>query len=349
MGYLAEQGVGQISLLTSARDNKWVINDPETPAEVREKILYIQELKRYFQEYWDVSTGRIYTRTTFLDHPAVTYLLIASPHDKIEPHTECFPVMGCFPYLGFFHPKSARSWAKNLEREGLVTYVRPVYAYSTLGYFSDTILSSFFVFDKFDLTELIFHELFHTMFFPPNEVALNEALATYFAREMTYEYFGEDSDLTTLRKQNRVFSAKLSAEWTKYVRKLSQKYSKERKKQQRDLKPHESKEILNNFLDNRVRPHFENFCGDIGLSLSSCFPLNRRWDNAQMAAFMTYQDQMGPIEKLRDDLDVDIRGLFRHIEARYDDYRDLPRSKRRGANRVNFSDFLFESKTKNEE
>ena len=61
--------------------------------------------------------------------------------------------------------------------------------YSTLGYFDDPILSSFFNYNKFDLTVLIFHELFHTIYFYKNKVQLNENLANFFGREMAIEYY----------------------------------------------------------------------------------------------------------------------------------------------------------------
>ena len=69
--------------------------------ETKDKIIYIENLKRYFFEYWEKDVEPIYSRTTLLDQKAVTYLVITSDFHKIEANQECFPLMGCFPYLGF--------------------------------------------------------------------------------------------------------------------------------------------------------------------------------------------------------------------------------------------------------
>ena len=161
LSYLYEQGRGQLSLLTSARENKDVLHDIKIPIKYKDKIVKVEEYKKYFYRYWDRPPQEIYSQTTILDRDAVTYLLIASPYNKIDPNKFCFPFMGCFPYIGFFKEKSAREKASELSDKGLITWVRPVYAYSTLGYFDDPIISSFFRYNDFQLAELVFHELFH--------------------------------------------------------------------------------------------------------------------------------------------------------------------------------------------
>jgi len=98
-----------------------------------------------------------------LENSAVTYLVVASPFNEIKAVETCFPVMGCFPYLGFFNLNSAKNFAKEKENENYVTWIRPVYAYSTLGYFTDTILSSFFIIPTTSWLNLFFMN-FSTLF-----------------------------------------------------------------------------------------------------------------------------------------------------------------------------------------
>jgi len=131
--YLYEQGVGQISLLSRGKDNKELLNSVRVPKVQKERIKKIQELKTFFYRYWDKKETRIYTQTTMLKTKAVTYLVIAAPFNEVKASENCFPVMGCFPYLGFFNLDSAKAFAKEKEKEGMVTWTRPVYAYSTLG------------------------------------------------------------------------------------------------------------------------------------------------------------------------------------------------------------------------
>ena len=189
--YLIEQGSGQFKLLFDAKENKKILEDPDIPENYKKKIKLVQIYKSYFYKYWNKKETKIYSKTTILNRKAVSYLVITSPFDQIYANKECFPITGCFPYLGFYKKEKADKYAETKKKEGF-TFVRPVYAYSTLGYFTDTILSSFFQYEEFDLAELIFHELFHTIFFLKNEVDLNENLANYFGREMAFEYFKFD-------------------------------------------------------------------------------------------------------------------------------------------------------------
>ena len=63
------------------------------------------------------------------------------------------------------------------------------------GKYNDRIISSFFRYDERRLANLIFHELFHAVFFIKDEVKANENLASFFARELAKEYFSDsDSD-----------------------------------------------------------------------------------------------------------------------------------------------------------
>src|SRR5690606_17570522 len=89
---------------------------------------------------------------------------------------------------------SALDWVKDKKEEGFQTWMRPVYAYSTLGYFEDRILSSFFQYDKYELAELVFHELFHVMYFLKNNVDFNENIANFFGEQMAREYFKNHND-----------------------------------------------------------------------------------------------------------------------------------------------------------
>ncbi|MBT5093001.1 MAG: hypothetical protein HOM21_02085, partial [Halobacteriovoraceae bacterium] len=184
--YLVEQGIGQLKLQSRSKKNSEILKDPTVEESIKDKIKLITKYKEYFYRYWGKPSTGIYSKTTILKGEAVTHLVIVSPADKIEALEECFPLVGCFPYLGFFKKASAKEYASKKSAEGFVTYTRPVYAYSTLGKLEDRILSSFFQYKDSELAELIFHELFHTIFFIKDEVELNENLANYFGQVMAY-------------------------------------------------------------------------------------------------------------------------------------------------------------------
>ncbi len=343
VGYLIEQGSGQLGLQSRARENTEVLKSPRVPKNEKEKIQFIQDLKKYFYKYWNKKETKIYSRTTYLKNKAVTYLVIASPFDRISTYESCFPVVGCFPYLGFFEKKSAEKHAKELREKKLVTYIRPVYAYSTLGYFEDTILSSFFKYNEHELTELIFHELFHTIFFVKDEVELNENLANYFSERMTEEYLKNTGKIKILEeyRKDRELSEKMDKKVVLLATELQILYEKNS-----PLDESMARELKNDFLRNRFFPEIRKLCLEtkvIHEKMSeeevseNCMALKREWNNASFAAFLTYEKKADQLASLMQQKNLDLKGFFDFLVKKYQTYDQENID-------LSFSDYLFGKK-----
>lgn len=316
LDYVIEQGAGQLMLQNKSRKNKVVLKDQRVPQEHKNKIQKIENYKKYFYEYFGEEEKSIYTRTTMLKNEAVTYLVIASSYKEIKAKDTCFPVMGCFPYLGFFDPESSERYVKELEDANYVTYQRPVYAYSTLGYFEDTILSSFFHYDDYELAELIFHELFHTIFFAKNEVDLNEALANYYGKELAHEYFKMDT--FKIKEMDEIMNKKdqIYKRLVFHADALNLLYQKEV-----DLTKEKAQYMLDHFLETTFYPDIRKLCGELKVSDQVCFPLKMKWNNASFAAFMTYEKDIDFISQLKKSLKVDLKKLLSIIKEDHERYQ----------------------------
>lgn len=302
-------------LQNRSRKNKDVVKDKRIPQDYKNKIQKIEAYKKHFYQYFGEEEKGIYSRTVILKGPAVTYLVIGSPYNEIKAKNTCFPLMGCFPYLGFFDPESADKYEAELKEDDYVTYKRPVYAYSTLGYFEDSILSSFFHFDDYDLADLIFHELFHTIFFAKNEVDLNEALANYFGKEMAKEYFkldplkSKEIDIVS-KKRDEIYKRLV-----KHADDLNLLYQKES-----NLSKEKAKYILDTYLENTFYPSMRQLCGEFKFTDQECFPLRQNWNNASFAAYMTYEKDIDFVEKIREQRGLDLKGLLQLIKVEYERY-----------------------------
>jgi len=327
--YLVEQGLGQMSLLSRAKWNDKVLEDENVSEKNKEKIRKIQKYKSWFYKFWQKEESNIYSKTTFLKGEAVTWLVIASPFNEVKALKECFPIMGCFPYLGFFKKESALEYIEEHKEKSNYTYIRPVYAYSTLGYFTDTILSSFFYYEDFELSELIFHELFHTIFFVEDEVELNENLANYFGKELALEYF----DLNKLEVEKYRSKLKRNVTLNKRVAELVKIYNDHLKNAQIPTKK-KADEELSNFLDNKFKPEVKKTCEELKIQENFCYPLKRKWNNASFAAYLTYENKLTKIETLRERKNLDLRAFFNYIQARFQVYEKTSQE-------GDFSSFLF--------
>jgi len=326
-----EQGKGQKDLIKNAKANEEVLKDPKVPPKEKEVIKKIIEYKKYFYNFWDELPSEIYDRTTFLKGKAVTYLVIASPHDQIKAKLECFPFFGCFPYLGFFKAESAKAHARELSDEGWSTYIRPVYVYSTLGYFDDPILSSMFRLKETSLAETVFHELFHTMFFIKDEVGINEGLANLVGEEMAQIYLS----VTPKEKKRRLKIKEKYEKLDRFVVDMAQKLN-ERYKMHQALRPKQSKGILEEFLSNDFLPGVRKKCKSLGFKKEDCYPLKRVWNNASFTGFLTYEKNEDKLLGLKKKLGLNLKGFIEYLKIEYHKFEKSDRKVRK----LGFSKFL---------
>ena len=315
LGYLTEQGIGQMKLQWRGERNEEVLNNPKISSEVKRKILLVEEYKKFFYYYFGQKASTIYTKTTMLDSKAVTYLVIASPHTEMKAYEFEFPFMGSFPYLGFFNLDSAKSFAKDLQEEqDLVTWIRPVYAYSTLGYLEDRILSSFFEYDDVELAELVFHELFHTVFFIKDDVELNENLANLYGEEMLKEYFKDRGELkyylVTQEKKNILDKRAveligiLQAEFAKLGGFITAK---------------KADELTSRFLNEVFRPDLKEMCHKIQLAESEC-EFKDEWNQATFAAFLTYEEEQDFLNDLMKTKAMNLKDFLSWLKKEYKNF-----------------------------
>lgn len=317
ISYVAEQGIGQLSLEWNGEDNEKVLMDPTVKKEYKEKIKKIGEYKEFFYKYYNKKRTPIYDETTFLKQKAVSYLVIASKKTKIAPLMTSFPIAGSFPYLGFFKKKSAQNYKKKLEKEGYSTYMRPVYAYTTLNKlpFYDNIISSFFYYEEQHLAETIFHELIHTVFFIKDEVDFNESMADFFGKMTSYEYF----NYSTKEKEKLKHRLESQTKLMEFIAKMTIDLNHEYKKI-KDITEKNAHTLLETFLRNHFKPEAKNLCES--LKIEKCWPLEYHWNNAMFAAYRTYSKEQSLLEKLHKKTNLSLKDFLSYLEENYEEYND---------------------------
>jgi predicted aminopeptidase len=99
-----------------------------------------------------------------------------------------FPILGALPYKGFFNKQKAIEERAILENEGYDVSIRNPGGWSTLGWFTDPILSGMLKRDEGDLASLIIHEMVHATIFVKDDTDFNENLASFIGDTASY-YF----------------------------------------------------------------------------------------------------------------------------------------------------------------
>lgn len=312
LGYITEQGMGWSKVQWSAKSNEEYLKDPNFNEDMKRKIMLVGEYKKFFYHYFGAKPTNIYTKTTMLPDKAVTYLVIASKHTKIEAEEYKFPLLGSFPYLGFYSKDLAKEFAKDLVKDkDLVTYIRPVYAYSTLGYFEDRILSSFFHYDDVELAELVFHELFHTVFFIKDEVDLNENLANLYGKALLREYFKGRPEL-----ESYIETEKKKGELNNRVVELIAILQTEFAKLGGFITDEKADILTQRFVNEVFKPDIVSFCHKVGLPDDEC-EVKDGWNQASFAAFLTYEEEQDFLEKLQSQNNFDLKQYLSWLRMEY--------------------------------
>jgi predicted aminopeptidase len=113
----------------------------------------------------------------------VVWNLFAAQPLSLDGRSWCYPFVGCAPYRGYFERERAQAAAARLEAAGYETFVGGVAAYSTLGWFDDSLMSSFIDWPDAELAALLIHELAHRRVWVAGDVPFNESYATFVADE----------------------------------------------------------------------------------------------------------------------------------------------------------------------
>ena len=118
--------------------------------------------------------------------------MFAAPEFSVKPLESCFLFAGCVSYRGFYSEEAAERHAAALVGQGYDVYVGGVAAYSTLGWFSDPVLSTFIQYPEPEVARIVFHELAHQVVYVKGDTMFNESFATAVEDEGVRRWLGRE-------------------------------------------------------------------------------------------------------------------------------------------------------------
>lgn len=207
--YGIQQAYGQFNLLYSTIPIEEVLSSNEYPDSVKQKILFINEVKKYATDSLGLNESENYTSYYDQHNKPALWVITASEAYKLKAKEWWFPVIGSVSYKGFFKKERGVKTKNELIKEGYDVELGPVSAWSTLGFFNDPILSNMLKKPEGELANLIIHELTHGTIYAKSSVDFNENLASFIGdkgaiqflkfkygvnSEQLKEYMQEDTD-----------------------------------------------------------------------------------------------------------------------------------------------------------
>jgi predicted aminopeptidase len=210
--YVARAGWTEMKILAGRTPLEEVIQDPATPEETRHKLLLTRQARAFAIHMMGLDIGDSYTTFTQVDTDVLAWIISAAHQDRLEAKTWWFPIVGRMPYRGYSSRESAEKAEADLADEGFDTYLRPTSAFSTLGWFSDPLLSTLLRYDDVELVETILHELSHNHLWVPDNVRFNESYATFVGRVGAIRFFCGPGDRPSVPEECR----QAQERWSQY-------------------------------------------------------------------------------------------------------------------------------------
>ncbi|MFM2207891.1 MAG: hypothetical protein RL213_1866 [Bacteroidota bacterium] len=181
--YGIAQLTGQLSLVRNARPVEELLEDPSVPDSLKSRLRFIADVERFGVEALGLRPTSNY-RTYYDQHGRpLLWVVTASEPYSLKPYTWKFPLLGEVSYKGYFVKEKAAQLADDIRKQGYDVYDYDVGAWSTLGWFSDPILSGMLWRSDGRLAELILHELTHATVYLESNVDLNENLASFVGEQ----------------------------------------------------------------------------------------------------------------------------------------------------------------------
>lgn len=282
-GHLAK---GQWQMISQRQPIAKVITNPKTAPKLVGQLQAIQRIRTFAQSL-DLPIKDQFDTYVDIQRPYAQWSVSATPALSLTPLTWCQFGLFCLSFRNYFAEKPAQEFAQKLTEEGYDSYIGRVTAYSTLGWFRDSLLSSYIYRSEADLAELLFHELAHQVVYASNDPVFNESFAEVVAYEGLQRYWlthPEDIQRLLRTRQQQTEFAQWVLTYRAQLQKIYQLPLAEAEKQRRKA------ELFSSLRDNYQQLKTQQWQGYNGYDAW----INQA-NNASLNSIAVYHDLIPPL------------------------------------------------------
>jgi len=174
---------GQIEIIHKSRPIGIVLEDPAVPEQTKARLRLAMRVQDFAVANLALPADGGYRTYADLGREYVSWLVVAVPALEMKEYTWCYPVAGCLGYRGYFSRGDADAFARQMRADGYDVMVRPVRAYSTLGWLDDPLLNTFVRQDVLELMATLIHEHAHRRVWVNGDTGFNESFAVFVEQE----------------------------------------------------------------------------------------------------------------------------------------------------------------------
>ncbi|MDR2343067.1 MAG: aminopeptidase [Spirochaetaceae bacterium] len=219
--YTLKQGAIMLGYLGRAVPLESLTGSPDVTEEDIRFVELVKDIRRFAVDELGLNETKNYTKYVGINRDYLAAIVSASAKDSFKRHEWRFPVVGSVPYKGFFNVDDARKEAAKLKKKGMDVWIRPVDAFSTLGWFSDPLYSFMHNYTPDRMADILIHELVHATIFIKDNMQFNEELAEFIGSEGARLYIRKRYGDLSPQMENLVYSDADNAAYVAFIQELT--------------------------------------------------------------------------------------------------------------------------------
>ncbi|MBS1491271.1 MAG: aminopeptidase [Bacteroidetes bacterium] len=254
VSYGLRMGRGQLKIIWEAKPVEDFLKDPAFPDSLKLKLRLIEEVRKFAIDSLGLKDTKNYKTLYDQRGEELMWVVQACGPFELTPKLWHFPVVGDLPYKGFFEKDKALAERKKLIEEKYDVSVRNPGGWSTLGWFTDPILSGMLRRGPGDLASLILHEMVHATIFVKGNADFNENLASFIGDTAAYRFlafkYGKNSTEYTQYKNEDQDYRQYSRHILRGTQKLDSLYRSMNPAEPFDLRKEKKKKLIKKIIKN---------------------------------------------------------------------------------------------------